>query len=374
MTAEDLTTIVEEKVHMKTKQVAYVDTNGRLWVRKFELVESEETDVKIFPSPVRINGPFSSFPGGLAWSSDGEWLAFCSCGFNPNPRPIKRNSIVYIYYVRLNKLIQITDPEMDAAWPVWSPDGLWLFFISRNPFQDRRGVGTDLLSQVFAFSLGNEANPFEEATELTQLNDDTVPFGFDIPRSPRSWKQFQLDDIQIRYFLVPGLPLSWGRSLILDLQMGMVCPNSDPPSCFQVVFLKRCPNKQQPAENRQKSQQQMDECALGTIVFPQNPSVSSPSFQHLSDKIRSYHVSLDGSTVVTLSEGDPRGVTVSDQLGLFVAQTNGIVDLREFGLSSVPFTNGLSSPLSIWQPLSSRLWAFSVQTRTLWNQVFPFFK
>jgi len=65
--------------------------------------------------------------GGLAWSPDSAWLAWTQ----PGPQPLQR---IRIARVADHEVIDVTDGRFADTSPVFTPDGLYLAFISRRSF------------------------------------------------------------------------------------------------------------------------------------------------------------------------------------------------------------------------------------------------
>ena len=94
------------------KLIAHHDKNQRLYVYD---VESEKNRL------VEEN-PIGGF-GGLAWSPDGQWLAFVAPADNLFSR-------IKLYDVKSGETAAVTSDRFDNYSPAWSTDGDWLYFLS----------------------------------------------------------------------------------------------------------------------------------------------------------------------------------------------------------------------------------------------------
>ena len=94
------------------KLIAHHDKNQRLYVYD---VESEKNRL------VEEN-PIGGF-GDLAWSPDGQWLAFVAPADNLFSR-------IKLYDVKSGETAAVTSDRFDNYSPAWSTDGDWLYFLS----------------------------------------------------------------------------------------------------------------------------------------------------------------------------------------------------------------------------------------------------
>ncbi len=94
------------------KWLAYTDKDFRLFIWDFE--KKTETLVS--------TGSFSEQED-LAWSPDGEWLAYVEAAENMFQR-------IYLYRPFDGTKVELTDDRVDSFSPAWSPDGKWLYFLS----------------------------------------------------------------------------------------------------------------------------------------------------------------------------------------------------------------------------------------------------
>ena len=76
---------------------------------------------------VTIDHSKFGLPKGGDWSPDGKWFAF-STTINRRQRALK------IYNVKTKKLTQISNPILSDEYPVFDPEGNYLFFLSRRHF------------------------------------------------------------------------------------------------------------------------------------------------------------------------------------------------------------------------------------------------
>ena len=94
------------------KTIAHHDKNQRLYVY----------DVETAKNTLVEENPIGGF-GGLAWSSDGQWLAFVAPAENLFSR-------VTLYHVESGETTAVTSDRFDSYSPAWSADGDWLYFLS----------------------------------------------------------------------------------------------------------------------------------------------------------------------------------------------------------------------------------------------------
>jgi tricorn protease len=91
---------------------------------------------------------------GTSWSSDGSWLAF---GFAVTSRLVQ----IRVWDQATGKVHEVSDPVSSDAWPVFDPEGRWLWFISYrffDPVYDklRFGLGFPRGARPCAISLRKE--------------------------------------------------------------------------------------------------------------------------------------------------------------------------------------------------------------------------
>ncbi|MBL9029964.1 MAG: PD40 domain-containing protein [Caedimonas sp.] len=64
---------------------------------------------------------------GMAWSPDGEWVAYSSA-------ETRRTLAIKLYEVKTNKSSQVTKPVLKDVSPAFDPDGKYLYFLSYRQF------------------------------------------------------------------------------------------------------------------------------------------------------------------------------------------------------------------------------------------------
>ena len=94
------------------KRLAWQDKNQQLWILN---LDSKQTQ-RVATSAVQ---DFSD----LAWSPDGNWLAYVQAATNQYRR-------IHLYGVKGNTQAVVTSDRVDSRSPAWSPDGKWLYFLS----------------------------------------------------------------------------------------------------------------------------------------------------------------------------------------------------------------------------------------------------
>jgi tricorn protease len=98
-------------------RLAHHDKNQRLWV--FDLKTKSETKVA-----ENLEGDFND----LAWSPDSRFLAYTA----PDANLLTR---IYLWEAGTNRSVPVTSNRFDSYNPVWTPDGLWLYFLSDRHFE-----------------------------------------------------------------------------------------------------------------------------------------------------------------------------------------------------------------------------------------------
>ena len=64
----------------------------------------------------------------LAWSPDGQWLAYLNSADNGY-------GVIWLYSVAEDRTVPITSERTDSNHAAWSPDGKWLYFLSARALQ-----------------------------------------------------------------------------------------------------------------------------------------------------------------------------------------------------------------------------------------------
>lgn len=140
------------------RRIAWGDKNLKLWVHDLESGGS----TLIAESGVDEISDFS-------WSPDSRWLAFVQVATNGYPQ-------IHLHQVVEGTRVTVTSDRVDSYNPVWSPDGLWLYFLTDRHL--RSLVGSPWgprqpepffteTTQILAVALKAGATwPFLEVTEL----------------------------------------------------------------------------------------------------------------------------------------------------------------------------------------------------------------
>ncbi len=96
------------------KRIAYTDKNYILWIYDID----KKIHTKVFDDGEdKITG--------LAWSPDGQWLAFVAAAKNWFQQ-------IRAYNVKTSKTVTFTTDRYDSFSPSWSPEGKWLYFLSNR--------------------------------------------------------------------------------------------------------------------------------------------------------------------------------------------------------------------------------------------------
>lgn len=144
--------------------LAHGDKEGRLYL----------TDLRASPKPSTrqiAHDKLSADISALSWSADSRHLAWTQ-----PLRDVTRSQIV-LYSLTDDKAVPLTSDRYDSDSPVFSPDGRWLYFISKRnfavagrggPWGDRNmGPHFDRRGQLFALALQpGQRFPFAARSEL----------------------------------------------------------------------------------------------------------------------------------------------------------------------------------------------------------------
>lgn len=104
--------------------IASAERDQELWLYHTKTAEKRRVAV----SPKRnFDSP------DLAWSPDGQWLAFVNSSANDY-------AVIWLYSVASDRAIAITSERTDSSDPAWSPDGKWLYFLSARALQSTVGA------------------------------------------------------------------------------------------------------------------------------------------------------------------------------------------------------------------------------------------
>ena len=141
---------------------AWTDSDATVWLTH---IQSGVTEM------IRQFEPRDIHPGQFSWSPDSQWLTFSSPASN-------RKKQIYLFSLSDNQLTAITSDRTDSDFPVWSPNGKWLMFISErffhsrvmNPFgSNQPGPYSDTNRGLFMYAMDPEVIwPFEPENEVLQ--------------------------------------------------------------------------------------------------------------------------------------------------------------------------------------------------------------
>lgn len=151
------------------RYIAHDDKNGDLWL--LDLHTGQER--KIYQE-----GWGHAAYADVVWSTDSQLIAFT---LNHQQRP---RSQVVLYSVAEQRAAVLTSDKYESYSPAFSPDGLWLYFLSdrqftatpSNPWGDRNlGPMFDKRSEVYAVSLKQHACfPFKPEQEIESCDNNAA--------------------------------------------------------------------------------------------------------------------------------------------------------------------------------------------------------
>lgn len=111
--------------------------------------------------------------GDFSWSHDSKWIAYTE--------PVQRgSSLIYLYEMSSGKRYPVTDEWYDCSNPVFSSDGLYLFFTSNRDFNptyswtEWNHVYTDMSKVYFTTLSKDTPNPFKPENDEVAVKSDTV--------------------------------------------------------------------------------------------------------------------------------------------------------------------------------------------------------
>ena len=151
------------------RYIAHDDKNGDLWLLDLQNGQN---------SKIYQHGWGHSAFADIVWSADSQLLAFT---LNHQQRP---RSQVVLYSLADKRSEVLTSDKYESYSPAFSPDGLWLYFLSNrqftatpgSPWGDRNlGPMFDKRSQIFALSLKQQACfGFAPPTEITLCDNKSA--------------------------------------------------------------------------------------------------------------------------------------------------------------------------------------------------------
>jgi tricorn protease len=146
------------------RYLAHTDKEGRIYLTDLQAKGGAATRLI---DQDRIG----SGPEGLSWSPDGKALAFT------RPARVRERDQLMLYTLADGRLTQLSSDRYDNASPTFSPDGHWLYFLSRRsfavtgnggPWGDRNmGPYFDRGTRIYALALQpGQRFPFAPRDEL----------------------------------------------------------------------------------------------------------------------------------------------------------------------------------------------------------------
>ena len=161
VTGESVNLITGYSVSPDKKYIAYAEKDNRLLL----------FDKNTGKSAIIDENDFSGFSEPLSWSPDSKWIAYVNSADN-------RNRIIKLYNIDEKKSYVVSTSRLDSYTPRFSPDGMWLYFISDRNFNNQVGSpwGSrqpepyfERTAKIYALALDDEAEfPFLEENELEQ--------------------------------------------------------------------------------------------------------------------------------------------------------------------------------------------------------------
>ncbi|MDY0743125.1 S41 family peptidase [Paucibacter sp. R3-3] len=148
------------------KQLAHTDKEGRLYL----------TDLQTLATREIVRDKIGEGPDNISWSPDGKALAFVMAMRDGNRQQLQ------LYTLADGKLQQLSSDRYDNGAPAFSPDGKWLYFLSRrdftitgnaSPWGDRNmGPYFDRGTKIYALALQPGLRfPFAPPDELAAAPD-----------------------------------------------------------------------------------------------------------------------------------------------------------------------------------------------------------
>jgi len=180
---------------------------------------------------------------GLAWSPDGQWLAYSFAGTS-------RTRIIRLYHLPTGRIHPVTHPEFYDVSPSWDPEGKYLYFISYrayNPVYDALhfDLGFPVATQLMVAPLQADLpNPFiprpeNQAAPPVEKKDDNkekkpAPVKIDVSKLPERILAFPR--VTSRYGRVIGIK---GKILYSEypMQPALAMAHSQPATPRGTLFV-----------------------------------------------------------------------------------------------------------------------------------------
>ncbi len=141
------------------KFIAHHDKDQQLWI--YDVEAGTEKLIETC-----LDGEFSD----LSWAPDSRWFAFVEPGSNTFSR-------IRIYSVQTGRITDLSSDRYDSYSPAWSPDGMWIYFLSdrnfeslvRSPWGSRQPEPFfDKQTRIYQVALRKDLrSPFQPDDELT---------------------------------------------------------------------------------------------------------------------------------------------------------------------------------------------------------------
>jgi tricorn protease len=178
------------------KRLAWQDKNLDLWVQELDTRRTSKVSTAL------VRG-FRD----LAWSPDGQWLAFVE----PSPNTFLR---IRLYHVADGTIVDATGERVNSFSPAWSADGKWLYFLSDRELKSLvkspwglRQPEPYFTESTRIYALGLQAGqrfPFQAPDELNPEPKREKPDKKDDPAKAPA-VVIEPDGLAARLFEVPGV-------------------------------------------------------------------------------------------------------------------------------------------------------------------------
>ncbi len=204
-------------------RAAIVDRASRLVIVTISGDDGPEGDAPGTEQAVTMS-PYFGFSG-IEWSPDSRWLAYAM------PNEGNTFSQIYVYSLDTGTSTAVTSDRYPSAFPTWSLDGQWLYFISARHLESsvRSPWGyfnpaphLDKTSKIYALALQpGQRFPFRAPDELSAAQDETSDEDSDKPTNGEDKEDkkdkdksgvrvdIDFDDLSSRLFEVPIAPGSY---------------------------------------------------------------------------------------------------------------------------------------------------------------------
>ena len=316
--------------------IAHFDKDQQLWVYDIE----HKRNVKIASC---ADGDF----GDVRWSPDSKWLAYTA----PEPNQLSR---LWLYGVDSSTTTPVTTDRYDSYSPAWSPDGVWLYFLSDRHFESvvpspwgsrQPEPFFDKLTEVYQVSLKpGQRSPFRPDDEL-----------YVAPKSEESDKSDKGKEAKDKDAASSDAPSTTGGSASKKTAKGGPPVQSVKPAAPAAVDLTGLNTRlmKTPIPPGNYTNLATDGKRLYLLSYDASTQPTStlktfpitnkkPELETFLTEVRSYELSLDGKKVMVRTAKD-----------LYVVDA-GAKAPAEIAKSAVPLKD----------------WSFSFNPRDEWRQMF----